>query len=160
MLVDVVITDGRRVNERLMREIEQVVVNQLSPASEVETMCNRDPLGVRHPVRVWHLRGISEFLLPRPDPNPTILLHDGKGSNDRLLGDDVLGGDLGTDTFAIKGEAVVATLNIVFDHPSRRERVAAMRTPVLECDSSSSSSSVQDNRDFTDDPTNRITTNF
>ena len=111
VLVDVVVADGREVDERLVREVEQVVVDQLGAAGEVERVGDvAQPGSAIQCVSGTFAASACAGSPVQTQTQPSFSTIGNDRTNVRAR-DDVLRGHPGADAVAVEREAVVAALD-------------------------------------------------
>ena len=61
-------------HEALVRQVEQIVIDELIVRSEMVIARDRDPLGIVHPMEVRDAGGIGQRGIAHPDPREGVPL--------------------------------------------------------------------------------------
>ena len=138
--------DQIAVEERLVREVEQVVDQQ--PVAGVEELhavdmgpcLVGDPRDVGEPVEVGGLR----IAHPDPDPRPTLGDRTRRDAGPRR--DAILARHVRAPPVGCEAQAVIAAPDLVAAQRARRQRIAAVRAPVVEADHDAVGGAVQHDR--------------
>ena len=120
--------------ERLVRQIEQIVDQQPVPGVEEFHAVDACPLLVGHPRDVRKTVEVGRERIPHPDPDPRAALGDRSRADPCPRRDPVLAGHVRTSAIGCEAQAVVAALDLVAAQRAGRQRVAAVRAPVVQAD--------------------------
>ena len=124
-----VVPDARPVHELLVRQVHQVVDDELVAAVDVDRLAVARPGGVVVVVQVRDRVRVGERRVARPDPHVAVPLHHRVGVHRRRRVDRVLGGHERGPAVGVVADAVVAAHDLVvaaqLAHRQRREPVPA-----------------------------------
>ncbi len=129
------VADRAFVHECQVREIEQVVDDELPIGFDVQVGRLGAPARVVEPMEVGDVVRIGEGGITHPDPQPVIALHHRIGLHLRRRGNVILPRDPHTAAIRPEPKPVIMALQRVADELAHREREMPMRATVLECDS-------------------------
>ena len=118
------VADRGLVHEGEMREVEQVVDDQLPVGLDVQVGRLGAPVRIVEPMEVGDLVGVGERRIAHPDPDPVIALDHRIGAHPRRLRDQVLARHAHALAGAVEAQAVVVALQRVADHLAHRQRQA------------------------------------
>ena len=124
--------DGARVHVAHVREIHQVVVDELVVRVDEVAVLGPAPLRVVVPRMAHDRRGIGELGRAHPDPEQVVLLDHEVALDLRVGRHAVLPRHLDDRAGAVVHQAVVAALHVLADDPPVLERQAAMAAAVLD----------------------------
>ena len=124
-----VVPDARPVHELLVRQVHQVVDDQLVAAVDVDRLAVARPVGVVVPVQVRHGVGVGQRRVAGPHPDVAVPLHHRVGVHRGAGVDRVLGRHEGGAAVGVVADAVVAAHDLVvaaqLAHRQRRQPVPA-----------------------------------
>ena len=120
------------VQERLVRQVEQVVDQQARPGGERLDAVDGRPGRVVEPCHRRQQRRLGCVGVAHPHPHPRPALDQRTGSHVRPRRHPVLARRPHARAAPVEAKAVVAALDLVAHERAGRQRVAAMRAPVVE----------------------------
>src|SRR5947207_11915257 len=115
-----------------MREVEQVVVDELIVGAEMMIALDRGPLRIVHPMKIRNAGGVGERSLAHPDPREGVPLNQRIFTHPRPLRHSVLAGHAHAGAVTVEAQSVIAALDRLADHASEGERSKAMRAAVSQ----------------------------
>ena len=107
------VADGGLVHESEMREIEQVVADELPVALRVQIVGLGAPVRIVEPMVVGDLGGIGQRRIAHPDPQPLVALDHRIGLHPRARRDHVLARHAHAGAGAIEAQPVIVALQHV-----------------------------------------------
>src|SRR5436853_4501426 len=103
-----------------MREVEQVVVDELVIGTEMVIAGNRSPGRIVHPVEIRDERRIGKLGVAKPDPRETVPFDQRIFAYTRAR-NLLLAGHTDALAVTIEAQPVVSALDLIADHPAKGE---------------------------------------
>ena len=145
------VADRARVQERLVRQVEQVLHEQHLAGLERDDPVHVRPARVGEPGGVRDRLRVGEVRVTGPDPDDAVPLHDREPVHGGL-GEVGLLGDADAEPRAVDPVAVVVTGDHVVVEDAQRERVPPVRAAVLDRVDAAVGEPVEADRPTTDPP--------
>ena len=116
-----------------MRQVEQVLDQQLVIGLQVQQLALCAPVGVVHPVEILDIVGIGQRRITHPDPHPLVPFHHRVGLHPASRRNLRLTRHPDTIAGGIVFKTVIRALDVVADQLSLRERRVTVRAFVGQC---------------------------
>ena len=116
----------------LVRQVDQIVDQQLVMRPDMEAVAERHPAVLVQPGHRRQERRIGGFGRPHPDPDPAVFLDRRIGAQSGAARHPVLARHGDASAVRVIGEAVIAADQPVADQPPLRQRQAAVDAAVYE----------------------------
>ena len=120
------------VDEGQMREVEQIVDQQLVVAADMEIGRLGPPVRVVEPVEIGDIGGVHAVGVAHPDPDEPVALDQRIGGDAGAGRDRALAGDGDARARAVELEPVIAAFDPLAQNPPHRERERAVAAAVFQ----------------------------